>query len=544
MRRVRGRTRPAESAVFDPDHPPDIPDVVGLTRIGGGANSTVYRGTERGMQRAVAVKFLHAPVRDPEGRRSFEVECALAGEAGEHEYAATLYRKGFAADYPFIVMHYYTHGSLADRLKTGQTFDVPEVLSMGIHIACALQFAHDLGILHRDIKPANILCDGFGNSVLSDFGIAAARDLATRQLRYEMTPAFAAPEVVEQGGGWPASDVWSLAATLYALLAGHPPFFGPGATRADSRANLQALAGPLPPIGRADVPGHLQETLARALIGRPDHRPGSARRLAEELNADERLLGLPLTPLRVSPRNPAPGGPPAAAAEPPPRDSMMTTGTMDPRHGHLAPPSLTGHLAPSSPAEHNAPPAAASGLESFFPPTETGMPPGHSYLVPEGPPQPLTQRGRATALVAVGGVVVLVIAVVVVLAVLRHGTASTGGRTGTGAAPGGSASSTAPPTGADLPPAPADVRAAAAGRSAVRIAWKDTEPRGRYPVVISLGTGYGPRVVPDRSPQVISGFSPSKPYCFAVGYVYTLRGKAVYSSPPVCINGGTPSAGG
>src|SRR5262249_38313340 len=154
--------------------------------------------------------------------------------------------------------------------------------------------------------PANILCDGFGNSVLSDFGIAAARDLATRQLRYGMTPAFAAPEVIEQGGGWPESDVWSLAATLYALLAGHPPFFGPGAARTDSEANLQALAGPLPPIARADMPGHLQETLARTLIGRPDHRTGSARRLAEELNAEERRLGLALTPLLVGP-TPAPG---------------------------------------------------------------------------------------------------------------------------------------------------------------------------------------------------------------------------------------------
>src|SRR5690348_13438516 len=101
MRKGRGRTRPAESAVFDPDYPPDIPDVAGLTRIGGGANSTVYRGTERGLQRAVAVKVLHTPVRDPEGRRSFEAECALAGQAGEHEYAAKLYRKGFAADHPF-----------------------------------------------------------------------------------------------------------------------------------------------------------------------------------------------------------------------------------------------------------------------------------------------------------------------------------------------------------------------------------------------------------------------------------------------------------
>jgi serine/threonine protein kinase len=541
MRKPRGRARPAEGAVFDPDQPPDIPDVVGLTRIGGGANSTVYRGTERGLQRPVAVKILHAPVRDPEGRRSFEVECALAGQVGEHEYAAEIYRRGFAADHPFIVMHYYAHGSLADRLKTGRPLDVPEVLTTGIHIACALQFAHDLGILHRDIKPANILSDGFGNSVLSDFGIAAARDLATRQLRYAMTPAFAAPEVVEQGGGWPASDVWSLAATLYALLAGYPPFFGPGAADTGPRANLQALAGPLPPIGRG-VPGHVQETLARALIGRPDHRTGSARRLAEELNADERLLGLTPTPLQVAPLGPAPGAAPAGAAGmSPPRESMAETGTMDPG---------LGHRAPASPPEPHAPPPAAPepapftpARETFLPATETGMvPPGHSYLVPEGPAEPATRRRPATALIAAGGAVALVIVVAVAFAVLHHRKA--GANAGTGTPPSSGASSTAAPAGSGLLPPPADVRATPVGHSAVRIAWKDAEPRGRYPVVISLGTGYPLRAVRDRSPQVISGLAPSKPYCFAVGYVYSMEGKTVYSSPPVCINGGTPSAGG
>jgi hypothetical protein len=536
MRKARGRARSAESAVFDPGHPPDIPGVVGLTRIGGGAGSTVYRGNERDMQRTVAVKILHTPVRDAQGRKSFEDECALAGQAGEHEYAAKLYWKGFAGDYPFIVMHYYTHGSLADRIRAGQHFTVGEVLSTGVHIASALQFAHDVGILHRDIKPANILCDGFGNQVLADFGIAAGRDMAARQFRYTMTPAFAAPEVLEHGGGWPQSDVWSLAATLYALLAGHPPFARSGG--AGPGANREAFTGPLPMIGRTDVPGHMQETLARALIGRPDHRTASARRLAEELNADERALGLPPTPLRVGPGDPAPATVTAAGADVrPAADSLTETGPMDPRHRQVA-------TAPG--AQQGGLPAA--GQQALGLSTETGtVHPGHSYRMPDAPPKPATRRGPAAALLAGGGAVVLVIAAIVVLALMRHAPVAGAPRAGASAGPVSHSTTpgaSSPPAAAGRPAPPTHVRAVAVNGSTARIAWTDTAPRARYPVVISLGLGYAARVVPDRSPQVISGLSPSKPYCFAVGYVYTLQGKTVYSVPPVCIRGGAPAAGG
>jgi hypothetical protein len=80
------------------------------------------------------------------------------------------------------------------------------------------------------------------------------------------------------------------------------------------------------------------------------------------------------------------------------------------------------------------------------------------------------------------------------------------------------------------------------GTSAVRISWKDSTP-GPHQVIISLGSGHEPRVVHGGSPQVISRLTPAAPYCFAVGYVYTVGGKVSYSTP-ACINGGTPSAGG
>ena len=291
MRKSRNRGGPAE---FDPRQPPEIPGVTDLTLIGSGGSASVYKGQETALHRPVAVKILHAQLRDAKERSDFEGECRRAGQVGEHRYAADVYRPGFAADWPFLVMRYYARGSLASALGFARQRPAGEAITTCASVACALQYAHNLSIVHRDVKPENILADAYGDPVLTDFGISTDLDGATKALRHAMTPAYAAPEVLQHGGGWPVSDVWALAATLYALLACHPPFYDP--RRGDPQANLRALTGPLPPLGRQDVPGHVVDTLARALIGRHDARTPSAQRFAEELNADLALLGLPRSP--------------------------------------------------------------------------------------------------------------------------------------------------------------------------------------------------------------------------------------------------------
>ena len=343
-RRARNRI----SAEFDPYRPPAVPGVTDLTLLGAGGSATVYQGNEPAMRRKVAVKVVHALMREPRERQVFERECALAGQVGEHPYAADVYRSGFADDRPYIVMRYYARGSLATRLDPARQLPVGEAVTMCAHVATALQFAHNRGILHRDVKPENILCDAFGDPVLADFGIATERDAATMSLRHAMTPACAPPEVLKDGGGWPYSDVWSLAATLYALLTGYPPFYDP--RQGDLRANMRALTGPLPPITRPDVSGHLHETLTRALIGEPDRRTASARRLAEELNTDLRLLGLPPVPIRVDAAegNAVPIPPPAAAGAPPRHVAPALT-TDPPPGDHLGQQHTGGYLAGSAP---------------------------------------------------------------------------------------------------------------------------------------------------------------------------------------------------
>lgn len=513
------------------DRVPNIPGVTDLVVIAKGTAATVYRGEEPAMHRKVAAKAMRYRLGDQAGRQAFNDECARAGEVGEHPCAATLYRNGFDGDQPYIVMQYYAGGSLASKLKARYEFSVAEVLTAGVRIASALQFAHDLGILHRDVKPENILSDAFGDTVLADFGIAIDRDGPERDLRRRMTPAFAAPEVLQRGGGWPVSDVWSLAATLYALLAGRPPFYDPA--QPDEAANQWALAGPLPALGRPDVPPHVTDTLTRALIGEPDRRTVSARRFHDELREDLSKLGLAPPPVSLAPP-PASGSASAPGPASAPQPASVPAPAQPPFQAPARPPATPATPATPAPAPT---PAYLSSDTGFLPTGEAFrvVKPAAGDLVR---PKKTGRPGRTMLLAT--GVGVLAIAVgLAAFALIEHRQQA---RTTANSSPAPSKASA--PSTAAVPPPPTNVTVVPVRGSAVQISWRDTAPPGRYrQVVISLGAGNKSYVVADRSPQVISGLDPAKPYCFAVGYVYNLSGAASYSAPPACIRGGVPGTG-
>jgi serine/threonine protein kinase len=528
MRRARIRSgRWEESPDFDPQQPPAIPGLTDLISIGGGTSATVYRAHEPAMQRWVAVKVLRVLVRDAAGRQAFERECQLAGRVGEHEYAADVFRGDFAGDRPYIVMRHYARGSLALRVTTSQHLPAAEAVQACTQVATALDYAHSLGILHRDVKPENILC-ATAKSVLADFGIATDRDAMATTLHHALTPAYAAPEVL-QGMGWPASDVWSLAATLYALLAGHPPFYDP--QRPDPRANMRALTGPMPSLGRPDVPQHLEETLARALIGESGARTGSARRFTEELNADLQRMGLP--PVLLQPDRPDEGQAPL----PQPADGQVQLDTT--RRGAPAPATISPVPAPQVPTGPD-PGVVGAGTPPLDAQPTNYQPTGASYRASPAP-QTAVRRRVPRTLIAVAGAIVMILLVVVYI----EGGTKPRAAAGPGAIPTSIRSSSPAAAASAKPPAPpTDVVAVPVTATSVQISWKGSARASLYKqVVISLGADGTPRVVPDQSPQVITGLGPGKPYCFAVGYVYDLQGHVSYSPQPACVHGGVAATG-
>lgn len=201
-----------------------------------------------------------------------------------HPHVVTLYHAVPGRAASWLVMEHVPGGSLEGRPELS-----PEVAArIGAQIADALAALHDEGIVHCDIKPGNVVVTGDGTAKLADFGAAyrvGGAETITPNSAISYTPDYAAPEVV-RGQPEPKSDVFSLGAMLYALVAGRPPRRG-GAARQDQDsvdahiARREAARGVV--VLDADL-GPLAEVLAAMLRRDPRHRPGAEearRRLAE-----------------------------------------------------------------------------------------------------------------------------------------------------------------------------------------------------------------------------------------------------------------------
>ncbi|GIG27530.1 serine/threonine-protein kinase [Cellulomonas marina] len=279
--------------------PPVLPGLRFLHSLGRGGSADVLCYEQEHPRRLVAVKVLHAAPA-PEVRARFLHEADLAARVSHHPSIVTVHAVTSTEDgRPCLVLEHCPGPSLGDRYRT-ERLEVPEVLRTGVRLASAVETAHRAGILHRDIKPANVLTTDLGRPVLTDFGIAEHRRAAGAAGAAGLSVPWAPPELLADGSeGDERSDVWSLAATLYSLLAGRSPFEVPGGsnTAVDLVQRIERAA--LPPTGRADVPPALEAVLARAMNRAPARRHGSALSVAHALQQVEHELGLPVTAVDV-----------------------------------------------------------------------------------------------------------------------------------------------------------------------------------------------------------------------------------------------------
>jgi tRNA A-37 threonylcarbamoyl transferase component Bud32 len=272
----------------DAPSPTVIAGFTELERIGSGGFSVVFRAHEAAMSRDVAIKVLNSGLDTEAERRVFERECRALGQLTSHPNIVTVYHAAFTTDMrPCIVMELY-HGNFRERLDRGGPLAPDELLSVGVRIAGALHTAHTAGVLHRDLKPHNIFLSAYGEPALGDFGISTIDDERSHSGASGLSVAYAAPEVLEDGAASVASDVYSLAATLYHLAAGAAPF-----ASGDLRTSVRRILTEAPPaLPRSDLPAGLDRALRACMAKEPSERPASALALAEMLREVQHRAGL------------------------------------------------------------------------------------------------------------------------------------------------------------------------------------------------------------------------------------------------------------
>ena len=278
--------------------PPTIQGFEFIDILGSGGYADVYLYEQQMPRRRVAVKVQRSQGITDSLAAQFTAEANHMAALSAHPYIVTIFGAHVADDgRPYLVMEYYPGLNLSARCRQ-KPLGVPEALRIGVQIAGAVETAHRSGILHRDLKPANVLTSAFGKPGLTDFGISAvkAEGLEAGGVSIPWSP----PELLDDSGeADERSDVYSLAATSYTLLAGRSPFESPSGDNSALALMSRIERDPVPKLGRGDVPVSFERALAAALSKSPDGRPASSADLARSLQSVERELHLQPTDLDV-----------------------------------------------------------------------------------------------------------------------------------------------------------------------------------------------------------------------------------------------------
>jgi serine/threonine protein kinase len=298
---------------------PDLPGYSYERLLGSGGFSDVFLYEQKLPRRMVALKVLLTDELDQQSRTHFVAEANVMAQLSAHPYIVTIYHADVSADdRPYFVMEYCSGPSLAERYKR-ERFEVEDALRIGVRVASAVATAHAAGILHRDIKPANVLTNDFGWPALTDFGISstledelpmhttttlsrlpqAGADTTTRQ-SVGLSVPWSPPEMFEDDPKPDVrSDVFSLAATIYTLLAGHTPFEIPGRSNGTLDLIGRIERGAITPLNRPDAPRTLVAVLAKGMASRREDRFASAVDFARALQRVELELGYAPTGIEV-----------------------------------------------------------------------------------------------------------------------------------------------------------------------------------------------------------------------------------------------------
>ncbi|GAA3921776.1 serine/threonine-protein kinase [Actinoplanes auranticolor] len=252
--------------------------------LGVGGMGRVFLARDEVLDRDVAIKEIVPPDDIAEGDRDAVQQRTLrearAAARISHPNAAQVYDVIAADGATWIVMEYVNSRSLKEVIDQEGPLDPRRVAEIGLAVLNALDASHRAGVRHRDVKPANVLLGDDGRVVLTDFGIATIEGdgIVTSSNMVLGSPQYMSPERVRDGTTLPASDLWSLGATLYTAVEGHSPY-----ERGSVFETLTAVASddPAPAVRAGVLAPVLDGLLRKDPVARVDME--EARELLEEV---------------------------------------------------------------------------------------------------------------------------------------------------------------------------------------------------------------------------------------------------------------------
>lgn len=261
--------------------------------IGAGGMGAVYRAHDVSLDRKVAIKMMRGALasREYEDRLMRE---ARAQAKVQHPNVVSIHYIGRAhplgpSDGPaplYFAMEWVEGSTLEDTIARGETMDPETARVAMLQVARGLRAAQRVGIIHRDIKPSNLLVGSEGTVHIADFGLAKPLESdasITQEGAFVGSPLYMAPEQASDDPIDHRADMYSLGATFYHLLAGHPPFDAKSAIKVITQHATQ----PVPPLSEAAprVPPPLRRVIHRLLEKKPEDRYEDYDALIEAIQA-------------------------------------------------------------------------------------------------------------------------------------------------------------------------------------------------------------------------------------------------------------------
>lgn len=303
------------------EHDIGIDGLVDVELLGAGGSATVYRAYQERLNRPVAVKVMKTTADEATYRR-FQREAAALGSMSEHPGIVTVYDADLTDDErPFFIMQLCDSGSLDDLLKSQGRVDERNASAICGAVARTLADAHGHGIYHRDIKPENILIGPGNRPLVADFGIAGLNDHPDGWTQsISLTPGYGPPEAFRHEPVTEKGDVYSVGATLFALLTGNAPY----ADEETGRLDLNVVAARISSGEQMQPRDYgISESVAQILDGalayEPEDRPTMtelAAMLDREAKGTIPNIATELAPMpRARPKRDTPAPVPAVEAE-------------------------------------------------------------------------------------------------------------------------------------------------------------------------------------------------------------------------------------